>query len=101
MSNTTEEYCTLCVYCVICPPNAKSDLLLIAVQAFLEATPGNVPGVSYTLCDVRDIAKAHVLAAETASASGRYIVSDAKRMDAHDITDILKVGLHKGRLCPL
>lgn len=77
--------------------NTASDLLLLYFQAFLEATPGNVPGVSYTLCDVRDIAKAHVLAAETASASGRYIVSDAKRMDAHDITEILKVGLHMGR----
>lgn len=61
------------------------------IQNILEAPADSPPTVTYTLCDVRDVAKAHVLAAETQSASGRYIVSNATRLDAHDITEILKV----------
>lgn len=67
------------------------SLLDFCIQAILEAPADSTPTVTYTLCDVRDVAKAHVLAAETQSASGRYIVSNAKRLDAHDITQILKV----------
>ena len=44
------------------------------MKAWLEgkASAGNI-----TYCDVRDVARAHILAAETPAAAGRYIVSHA------------------------
>jgi nucleoside-diphosphate-sugar epimerase len=41
---------------------------------------GGAIGGPWRLCDVRDVARAHVLAAETPGASGRYIVSHRCRL---------------------
>jgi hypothetical protein len=44
------------------------------------------------MADVRDVAAAHILAAEAPSACGRYIVSFPTSTSARFITDALKVG---------
>ncbi len=46
------------------------------------------------ICDVRDVARAHVLAAETPSASGRYIVSHRAPLTATALSKALQVSLH-------
>ena len=43
------------------------------------------------ISDVRDVASALILAALTPGASGRYIVSQPASLNAHDVTNILKV----------
>ena len=45
------------------------------------------------ICDVRDVAAAHVLAAETPSASGRYIVSQRTPVTATYLSKVLRVRL--------
>ncbi len=52
--------CLLSPHCTVC-----------YLQSFLEAPDGKVPSGNWTCSDVRDVAKAHVLAAETPSAHGR------------------------------
>ena len=44
-----------------------------------------------TICDVRDVARAHILAAETPTASGRYIVSQEFSMSPSFVSETLKV----------
>lgn len=51
-----------------------------------------MPAGKWTMADVRDVAAAHILAAEKPSASGRYIVSFPSSTSARFITDALKVG---------
>ncbi|KAF8070868.1 TKPR1 [Scenedesmus sp. PABB004] len=45
---------------------------------------------SWTINDVRDVAAAHILAAERPEAKGRYIVSQPESISARFITDTLK-----------
>jgi hypothetical protein len=45
------------------------------------ATP-QVPSGAWTVCDVRDVAAAHVAAAESPEASGRYIISQPRSFNA-------------------
>ena len=44
------------------------------------------------ICDVRDVARAHVLAAEEPSASGRYIISHRAPLTATALSHALQVG---------
>lgn len=46
------------------------------------------------ICDVRDVARAHVLAAEIPSASGRYIVSHRAPLTATVLSKALQVEIH-------
>ena len=46
------------------------------------------------ICDVRDVARAHVVAAEEPSASGRYIVSHRAPLTATALSKALQVGSH-------
>ncbi len=41
--------------------------------------------------DVRDVGRAHILAAETPGASGRYLVGHDTMLPSKDITDIYQV----------
>ena len=43
------------------------------------------------ICDVRDVAAAHVAAAENPSASGRYIVSQRAPVTAAFVSSLLRV----------
>lgn len=77
------------------------------VRAFLEATapsaagPGGgesgeakaPPEGAWTTCDVRDVAAAHIAAAERPEAKGRYVVSHPGSFDARFVTDALKAAL--------
>ncbi|KAF7549367.1 hypothetical protein G7Z17_g6438 [Cylindrodendrum hubeiense] len=49
-----------------------------------------VPDLAFALVDVREVAAAHVRAAEVESAQGRYIVSRSKMMPFVDISMLLK-----------
>ena len=44
------------------------------------------------IVDVRDVAKAHILAATTPSAKGRYIISQRKPITPKLVSDTLQVG---------
>ncbi|KIZ01217.1 hypothetical protein MNEG_6742 [Monoraphidium neglectum] len=63
------------------------------MKEFLEAPGGKVPEGTWTVCDVRDVAAAHIAAAEGPEASGRYIVSQPGSFDARFVTDTLKEAL--------
>ena len=55
---------------------------LISMQLLVE---GEDPTMMNWITDVRDVARAHVLAAETPTAKGRYIVAHA---DTHDTGEL-------------
>ncbi len=59
----------------------------MVVQAWLEGTAGGNP----THADVRDVARAHILAAENPAASGRYIVSQSQTCDPAEVGRWLQV----------
>lgn len=50
-----------------------------------------------TICDVRDVARAHIAAVEKATASGRYIISDSHCISSKFVSDTFKVGVYIGR----
>lgn len=59
-------------------------------QGWLEGKAGGSP----THCDVRDVAAAHIRAAETPAASGRYIVSHARTSNPAEVGRWLQVRRH-------
>ncbi len=68
---------------------AWTDGMLMEIQGYLEGAESL--GTSAN-CDVRDVARAHVLAAEIPSASGRYIISEpAPVPDAKQASEWLQV----------
>jgi hypothetical protein len=50
---------------------------------------GKVSG-SWTICDVRDVAAAHIKAAEDPEASGRYIITNRAPIDGRFISNVIK-----------
>ena len=60
------------------------------MQGIAEGTPAQGTPL---ICDVRDVARAHVVAAETPSASGRYIVSHGAPLTATALAKALQVGV--------
>jgi nucleoside-diphosphate-sugar epimerase len=57
------------------------------MKSWLEGTAGTG---DLTICDVRDVAEAHILAAETPTASGRYIVSNRKPISPKFVAETLQ-----------
>ena len=57
------------------------------LQSLLEGKTDELPG---RVCDVRDVARAHVKAIEDPSASGRYIISQPNNVSPKFIVDALK-----------
>lgn len=57
------------------------------LQGWLEGKPGG----SAVHCDVRDVAAAHICAAERSAASGRYIVSHASSSNPAEVGRWLQV----------
>lgn len=53
-----------------------------------------MPTVALRYVDVRDVARAHVLAAEVAEAKGRYLMGYHSTVPSKEISDALQV-------CPL
>ncbi len=66
----------------------------VAVQGIAEGKP--VEGTPL-ICDVRDVAMAHILAAETPSATGRYIVSQRAPVTATWVSTLLRVSFPPAR----
>jgi nucleoside-diphosphate-sugar epimerase len=58
-------------------PHTRSGSVSILKQLGGGAARPGVPRIAACLVDVRDVARAHVLAGETLSASGRYIINAA------------------------
>jgi nucleoside-diphosphate-sugar epimerase len=61
---------------------------LLCTQGLIE---GNPPTGSPATCDVRDVARAHILAAELPSASGRYIISERSTIPPRAVAALLQV----------
>lgn len=59
-----------------------------------------MPDLSLTTVDVRDVARAHILAADSASASGRYIVAERRMLSFVEISSILRTVHHRPWLLP-
>lgn len=60
-----------------------SDLL----QSVLEGKTDELPA---RVCDVRDVARAHIRAIEDPSASGRHIISQPNNIPSQTVVNILK-----------
>ena len=59
----------------------------VCMQSLLEGKTDELPA---RVCDVRDVARAHVRAIEEPSASGRHIISQPNNIPSQVIVDILK-----------
>ena len=57
------------------------------MQSLLEGKTEELPA---RVCDVRDVARAHVRAIEEPSASGRHIISQPNNIPSQVVVDILK-----------
>ncbi|KAL0048803.1 hypothetical protein WJX82_011518 [Trebouxia sp. C0006] len=82
------ELVTICPTFVLGPviSNRADATSILEVKGLIEGTNDSVmPWV----CDVRDIARAHILAAEVPSAKGRYLVSQDSTVPVKTLTDTL------------
>jgi len=52
---------------------------------------GGAPAFNFGYVDVRDVSKAHILAAETSSANGRYICSNEDQSNFLELAKLLKI----------
>lgn len=69
----------------LCKKTSKSCTSLL--QSVLEGKTDELPA---RVCDVRDVARAHIRAIEDPSASGRHIISQPNNIPSQDVVDILK-----------
>eukprot|EP00877_Chromochloris_zofingiensis_P006216 jgi/Chrzof1/1848/Cz10g23170.t1 len=60
-----------------------------STEVFQAIWEGTSDVMLLSLCDVRDVCRAHVLAAELDSAAGRYLVAQTYNVSSRDITDVL------------
>ena len=73
---------------------------LLQLQDMLEGKP--MPAAALRYVDVRDVAAAHVAAAEVPQANGRYLLGYHSTVPPKDISDALQVGasLPSAGFCP-
>lgn len=69
----------------LCKKTSKFCFSLL--QSILEGKTDELPA---RVCDVRDVARAHIRAIEDPSASGRHIISQPNNIPSQDVVDILK-----------
>ena len=62
-------------------------MLHMCIQSLLEGKTDELPA---RVCDVRDVARAHVRAMEDPSASGRHIISQPNNIPTQVVVDVLK-----------
>ena len=92
----TDTVC--CVgYDVLCRPRCAVSTTAHAVghvgyalQLLSGVYAAGAPPVTYGCVDVRDVARAHVLAAETAAATGRYNVASSEGSTFLDLADAIR-----------
>jgi nucleoside-diphosphate-sugar epimerase len=58
------------------------------------------PGFSFTFADVRDVAAAHIAAAENPAASGRYILARPEMVSMHEMARIIRSAYPRRVLIP-
>jgi nucleoside-diphosphate-sugar epimerase len=58
------------------------------------------PGFSFTFVDVRDVAEAHIRAAENPAASGRYILARPEMVSMHEMAQIIRSEYPRRALIP-
>ncbi len=58
------------------------------------------PGFSFTFADVRDVAHAHIKAAENPAASGRYILARPEMVSMHEMATIIRSSYPRRVLIP-
>ena len=69
----------------VCEKASKTCYNLL--QSVLEGKTDELPA---RVCDVRDVARAHIRAIEDPSASGRHIISQPNNIPSQTVVDILK-----------
>jgi nucleoside-diphosphate-sugar epimerase len=94
---------------VICPglvlgpslsPASDSGSLALIDQLLSGLLMVGVPALSWAVVDVRDVAAAHVRAAEVPEAKGRYIVAESKTTSCLDLSKSFKRLHSKPRVLP-
>lgn len=80
--------------CLECHISGSNEIVIVNCQLvtgdWLQAIwEGTSDVMLLSLCDVRDVCRAHVLAAELDSAAGRYLVAQTYNVSSRDITDVL------------
>ncbi|HEX2892696.1 MAG TPA: NAD-dependent epimerase/dehydratase family protein [Marmoricola sp.] len=78
-------------------PGSVSGSLFLMDELFSGYFFYGAPNFSFTVADVRDVADAHVRAAERESASGRYIVARPEMASMQTMSRIVR-DRHRGRL---
>ncbi|PWI16829.1 cinnamyl alcohol dehydrogenase [Streptomyces sp. Act143] len=71
-------------------PASESGSLFLLEELFKGYFFYGAPDFSFTTVDVRDLADAHIAAAENADAHGRYIVAAAEMTSFHEMARILR-----------
>ncbi|KAK4118758.1 NAD(P)-binding protein [Parathielavia appendiculata] len=97
------ELVVLCPGLVLGPslsPASDSGSLAIIDQLLSGIMLVGVPDLAFALVDVRDVATAHLKAAETPQAKGRYIISENRTTPLVEISKCLKQFHDKPALLP-
>lgn len=71
-------------------PASESGSLFLLEELFKGYFFYGAPDFSFTTVDVRDLADAHIAAAETADATGRYIVAAERMTSFYEMAQILR-----------
>ncbi|MEU3334711.1 NAD-dependent epimerase/dehydratase family protein [Streptomyces sp. NPDC002144] len=71
-------------------PASESGSLFLLEELFKGYFFYGAPDFSFTTADVRDVADAHIAAAEVAEAHGRYIVAAEEMTSFHDMARIIR-----------
>ncbi|MEU6138877.1 NAD-dependent epimerase/dehydratase family protein [Streptomyces sp. NPDC047081] len=81
-------------------PASESGSLFLLDELFKGYFFYGAPDFSFTTVDVRDVADAHIAAAEKDDAHGRYILAAEKMSSFHDMAAIIRARYPKERLIP-
>jgi nucleoside-diphosphate-sugar epimerase len=71
-------------------PASESGSLFLLDELFKGYFFYGAPDFSFTTVDVRDVADAHIAAAENADAHGRYVVAAERMASFHDMARVLR-----------
>ena len=94
---------TICPGLVLGPsltPNSESGSLFLLDEMMKGYFFYGIPDLSFTTVDVREVAQAHIAAAKTSSAHGRYILAENHMTSFIEIAKILRKVHKKPRLLP-
>lgn len=81
-------------------PNSESGSLFLLDEMMKGHFFYGIPDLSFTTVDVREVALAHIAAAKTPSAHGRYILAETHMVSFIDMAKILRKAHEKPHLLP-